>query len=151
MATFFDKLEKYTDLEVSIIRTTKINKVLKMIVRLNSIPRDEDFKFRRRAMDILSSWKNVLDSDIHPESAGKDSLLTANGASKDDESAGTPKIESEEKETETKPAKEDAVDTPMSDAGADKAPAEEKAVPTEGETKPTEDKPAEEKTAEATA
>ncbi|CAL5867783.1 uncharacterized protein PFLUO_LOCUS2003 [Penicillium psychrofluorescens] len=151
MATFFDKLEKYTDLEVSIIRTTKINKVLKMIVRLNSIPRDEDFKFRRRAMDILSSWKNVLDSDIHPESASKDSLLTANGAPKDDESADTPKIESEEKEPETKPAKEDAVDIPMPDAGADKATAEEKAVPAEGETKPTDDKPAEEKTAETTA
>jgi hypothetical protein len=63
MAGLFSKLEKIEDLEVSIIRETKIHKVLRMIVKLATIPRDEEFQFRKRAVDILSKWKNVLESD----------------------------------------------------------------------------------------
>lgn len=152
MATYFDKLEKHTDLEVSIIRTTKINKVLKMIVKLNTIPRDEEFNFRQRAMNILSAWKNVLDSDTPAASGEKDARPAANGVIKDDETVETPKLETEEeKEPETKATQDD---TPMADADADKAApqatdASQKEI-TEGD-KPTEDKSAEEKTAEASA
>jgi hypothetical protein len=145
MGTYFDKLEKHADLEVSIIRSTKINKVLKMIVKLNSIPRDEEFNFRHRAMNILSSWKAVLDSDV--PAGDKDSKPTANGSSKDDEGAETPKLETEEeKEAETKAGSDD---TPMPDADADKLEETEKEV-MEGE-KPAGEKPAEEKTVEASA
>ncbi|KAJ5730134.1 uncharacterized protein N7483_004642 [Penicillium malachiteum] len=125
MATYFDKLEKHADLEVSIIRSTKINKVLKMIIKLNSIPRDEEFNFRQRAMAILSSWKSVLDSDAPAASTDKedkDDKPAANGASKKEESAETPKVETEEeKDSEIKPTN----DTPMPDADSEK-PAEEK-------------------------
>jgi hypothetical protein len=125
MASYFDKLEKHTDLEVSIIRSTKINKVLKMIVKLNAIPRDEEFNFRQRAMHILSSWKNVLDADTTPGPADKSDKPTANG-SKEDDGADTPKLETEEeKEPEPKLAKDD-VDSPMPDADAEKAPEPEK-------------------------
>lgn len=150
MATYFDKLETHTDLEVSIIRTTKINKVLKMIVKLNAIPRDEEFNFRQRAMNILSAWKNVLDSDAPAAAGEKDAKPAANGVAKDDEAAETPKLETEEeKEPETKATQED---TPMTDA--DKAApqptdAGQKEI-TEGD-KPAEEKSAEEKTVEATA
>jgi hypothetical protein len=144
MGTYFDKLEKHADLEVSIIRSTKINKVLKMIVKLNSIPRDEEFNFRHRAMNILSSWKAVLDSDV--PAGDKDSKPTANGSSKDDEGAETPKLETEEeKEPETKGSD----DTPMPDVDADKLEETEKEV-MEGE-RPAGEKPAEEKTVEASA
>jgi outer membrane biosynthesis protein TonB len=161
MATYFDKLEKHTDLEVSIIRSTKINKVLKMIVKLNAIPRDEEFNFRQRAMHILSSWKNVLDAETTPGPADKSDKPTANG-SKEDDGADTPKLETEEeKETETKSAKDD-VDSPMPDADAEKAPEPEKEAadiekPAEESTKKTEqpaeteEKPAEEPTAEKAA
>lgn len=64
MAGFLQKLETYTDLEGSIIRSTKIHKVLKAILKLNSIPRDEELKFRERAVDILGKWKHLLDSDL---------------------------------------------------------------------------------------
>lgn len=146
MATYFDKLETHTDLEVSIIRTTKINKVLKMIVKLSTIPRDEEFNFRQRAMNLLSAWKNVLDSD-GPALGEKDAKPAANGVAKDDDAAETPKLETEEeKETETKAAQED---TPMADVEADKAAPQ----PTDaGQKETTEaDKPAEEKTVEASA
>ncbi|KAJ5218262.1 uncharacterized protein N7498_000361 [Penicillium cinerascens] len=141
MGTYFDKLEKHADLEVSIIRSTKINKVLKMIVKLNSIPRDEEFNFRHRAMNILSSWKAVLDSDT--PAGDKDFKPTANGSSKEDEGADTPKLETEEeKEPESKAGNDD---TPMPDADADKPEETEKHEATQG------DKPAEEKAVETSA
>lgn len=150
MATYFDKLEKHTDLEVSIIRSTKINKVLKMIVKLNTIPRDEEFNFRQRAMNVLSSWKNILDSDAPAASGDKDAKPTANGVTKDDETAETPKLETEEeKEPETKATNDD---TPMPDADTDKVapqPTDVEAKETTGDEKPAEEKVAEEKTAEA--
>ncbi|KAJ5157596.1 uncharacterized protein N7482_008696 [Penicillium canariense] len=145
MASYFDKLEKHPDLEVAIIRSTKINKVLKMIVKLDTIPRDEEFNFRHRAMNILTSWKSVLETDA-PAASDKDAKPTANGAHKDDDAADTPKLETEEeKEPETKATDND---TPMPDAAAAKSEEADKATPeenAEGE------KPADEKTVEAAA
>ncbi|KXG51356.1 uncharacterized protein PGRI_093680 [Penicillium griseofulvum] len=142
MATYFDKLEKHSDLEVSIIRSTKINKVLKMIVKLNSIPRDEEFNFRHRAMNILSSWKNILDADT-PGPADKEEKPAVNG-SKEEDGVETPKLETEEeKEPESKSTKD--VDSPMPDA-------DEKAPEPETEEKPEEkavEEPTKEKSAEA--
>ncbi|KAJ5475088.1 hypothetical protein N7539_008154 [Penicillium diatomitis] len=116
MVTYFDKLEKHTDLEVSIIRATKINKVLKMIVKLDTIPRDEEFQFRQRALGILTSWKSVLEADA-PAPSDKEAKPATNGAAKE-EAADTPKAETEEeKEGESKA---EADDTPMPDADADK-------------------------------
>ena len=64
MSNYITKLEAHADLEVSIIRATKINKVLKAIVKLDSIPKDEEYQFRRRSTDILAKWKNRLQSDV---------------------------------------------------------------------------------------
>ncbi|KAJ5919041.1 hypothetical protein N7466_009984 [Penicillium verhagenii] len=111
MATYFDKLEKHADLEVAIIRSTKINKVLKMIVKLNTIPRDEEFNFRSRAMNLLSSWKTVLEGDL-PILTDKEDKPASNGASKDDEALETP---AEDDKEDSK-----ADDTPMPDAESDK-------------------------------
>lgn len=146
MGTYFEKLEKHADLEVSIIRSTKINKVLKMIVKLNSIPRDEEFKFRERAINILSNWKNVLDTDA-PIDGGKP---TPNGTAKDDDAADTPKLETEEeKEPDTKTINDD---TPMPDAKEENEDENDKSAPKDTETAdanepaPAEEKSTEEKT-----
>ncbi|ODH45204.1 hypothetical protein ACO22_00317 [Paracoccidioides brasiliensis] len=72
MSNYIQKLESYADLEVSIIRTTKINKVLKAIIKLNSIPKDEEFNFRGRSINILNKWKTLLDSDIPPSTREKE-------------------------------------------------------------------------------
>lgn len=132
MASHFNKIESYTDLEVSIIRATKIHKVLRMIVKLNSIPRDEEFHFRQRAMDILSKWRNVLDSDPAgaAEEKEKDSKPAANGLQKEGSAETPTKLETEEKEPEPKSSKEDTAqlsEEPMPDADvAEKAEAPEK-------------------------
>ncbi|KAI9373179.1 hypothetical protein BJX61DRAFT_398306 [Aspergillus egyptiacus] len=124
MSGYFTKLEKIDDLEVSIIRETKIHKVLRMIIKLPSIPRDEEFQFRKRALDILSKWKSVLDSDRATPSQDKEKdekKAKANGVHKE-EGAETPSKSEPptEKEDETKPGTPD-VDEPMPDADAAEA------------------------------
>ncbi|KAL4888656.1 hypothetical protein BDV59DRAFT_196274 [Aspergillus ambiguus] len=158
MSTYFSKLEKYSELEVSIIRQTKINKVLKMIVKLSSIPRDEEFQFRQRAINLLSKWKTLLDADTTAEDKPK-----ANGVQKE-ESVDTPAPAETEGEKEEEPkaaAPAESQDEKMTDADAAepaKEDAEKTAPKTEepaAEEKPaektSEEKPAEEKPAEATA
>lgn len=68
MNNYIKKLEAYPDLEVAIIRETKINKVLKALVKLNSIPRDEEFQFRKRSVDLLGKWNTILGAE--PADAG---------------------------------------------------------------------------------
>lgn len=149
MSSHFSRLEAHKDLEVAIIRHTKINKVLKMIVKLNSIPRDEEFQFRKRAMDMLSQWKNDLeldttitpgdenDKDDKADGKEKEAQPKANGASKED-SVDTPT----KGETEGEKAKGDTnepLDEPMTDADAEQPKSsDEKAASKEGEEKAAE-------------
>ncbi|KAB8237984.1 PWWP domain protein [Aspergillus alliaceus] len=172
MSTYFAKLENYQDLEVSIIRSTKINKVLKMIVKLSSIPRDEEFQFRRRAVDLLSKWKTVLDADTTVGASEEKKKPKANGVHKEDSVETPAPADTETKEDESKPSKSEPKDEEMTDADAkDKTEAEapepkeesekttskgdESSAEKATEEKTTEEKPAaekaEEKAAEASA
>jgi hypothetical protein len=63
MSEFVTKLEGYADLEVSIIRQTKINKVLKAILKLNNIPKEEEFQFKPRSTALLDKWNKLLASE----------------------------------------------------------------------------------------
>ena len=63
MSEFITKLEGYADLEVSIIRATKINKVLKAILKLKDIPKEEEFKFKVRSQTLLDTWNKLLESE----------------------------------------------------------------------------------------
>lgn len=94
MSDFLKELESYPDLEGSIIRATKIHKVLKAMIKLTSIPLDEEFHFRDRAHALLQKWNEILASD--PNAADKDvqeskpesstaELATTNGEPKDAE------------------------------------------------------------------
>lgn len=90
MAEHFNNLEGYESLEASIIKVTKIHKVLKAIIKLDSIPRDDELKFKERSQKLLSVWGKVLASDLEtPTTAtaegGQDA--TTNGV-KDDGEAG---------------------------------------------------------------
>jgi hypothetical protein len=47
ISEFIARLEEFPDLEASIIRTTKIHKVLEAIFKLNnSTPKESEFQFR---------------------------------------------------------------------------------------------------------
>jgi hypothetical protein len=63
MSEYVSILEKLKDLEVSIIRATKINKVLKAILKLETIPKEEEFKFKPRSQALLEKWNKLMDGD----------------------------------------------------------------------------------------
>ena len=46
-----------------LVQITKINKVLKAIMNRSSIPRDEEYHFRKRSVDLLEKWNEVIDPD----------------------------------------------------------------------------------------
>lgn len=64
MSEHFTQLEDFHDLEAKIIRETKIHKVLRAIIKLDSIPKDEEFKFKSRSKELLEIWDKTLDSQI---------------------------------------------------------------------------------------
>jgi len=61
-------LEQYTDLDASIIKKTKINKVLKAILKLDAIPLEETYNFKDRSSHMLAAWAPALGLD--PATAG---------------------------------------------------------------------------------
>ncbi|KAF1812449.1 hypothetical protein P152DRAFT_338937 [Eremomyces bilateralis CBS 781.70] len=61
MSLRLSDLEKHENLEVSIIKATKINKVLKQLLRIEYIPRDEEFHFRQRATDLLGIYNKSME------------------------------------------------------------------------------------------
>lgn len=63
MSEFVHKLEGYADLEVSIIRATKINKVLKAILKVTTIPKEDEFQFKPRSQSLLDKWNKLLASE----------------------------------------------------------------------------------------
>jgi hypothetical protein len=77
VSDFLAKLETFPDLDVSIIRVTKINKVLKAILKLETIPKEEEFQFKPRSQTLLDKWNILLASDGAPAPAT--SAANANG------------------------------------------------------------------------
>ena len=103
MSEYITKLEGYADLEVSIIRVTKINKVLKGILKLESIPKDEEFKFKERSSELLGKWNKILEKDTPNQAPSQ-----ANGTAAKEETNGAPKPEAETQSTNPAAKEEDA-------------------------------------------
>lgn len=93
MSNFISKLENYGDLEVSIIRSTKINKVLKALIKLNTIPKDEEFNFKGRSLDLLGRWNKALgaESTTDDHAGDKEEQPATNGVHKEDKEPGEEK------------------------------------------------------------
>lgn len=102
MSEFISKLEGYADLEVSIIRATKINKVLKAILKLSEIPKETEFQFKDRSKTLLEKWNKILESAEQPSGAAStpgDETSTkglTNGVS------NAPKVEAVDEDKEAK-------------------------------------------------
>ena len=69
MSNYVTELENFGDIEGSIIRATKIHKVLKAMIKLPSIPLDETYELKSRAHNLLSKWNEILLNDPHAGSA----------------------------------------------------------------------------------
>lgn len=102
MSEFLTKLEAFPDLEVSIIRATKINKVLKAILKLENIPKEEEFKFKPRSQTLLDKWNKLLASEQQAASASAPAA---------DKEATTNGVNGKAKEGEKETPKEDASKT----------------------------------------
>jgi hypothetical protein len=91
MSEFVSKLEGYADLEVSIIRTTKINKVLKAILKLTAIPKEEEYDFKGRSQNLLDKWNKLLAGEQGtPAAASATNGATAESKSEGEETKGSP-------------------------------------------------------------
>ena len=115
MSSFLSKLETYPDLEGSIIRATKIHKVLKAMLRLASIPKDEEFSFKKRSMDLLSKWNKILADDptaSREKDDEKEDKPETNGVGKPAEGEDAAKAET----SEEAPVPKEDNDEPMADA-----------------------------------
>ncbi|KAI1432403.1 hypothetical protein GGR50DRAFT_697099 [Xylaria sp. CBS 124048] len=121
ISEFLAKLETFPNLDVSIIRATKINKVLKAILKLETIPREDEFHFKPRSQVLLDKWNILLASDAAPAPAASSSA-NANGVNgtaavaKDSKEMGNGKADSEKNAAE--PQAEDEDDEPIGNKDA---------------------------------
>ncbi|KAL2172450.1 hypothetical protein VTG60DRAFT_5725 [Thermothelomyces hinnuleus] len=113
MSDYVTKLEGFPDLEVSIIRETKIHKVLKAILKLEEIPKEDEFKFKPRSQALLDKWNKLLAADATPAAPAAEVNGTskgaskANGAAEKSEPAETAKPNEEGKEAGKEETKEE--------------------------------------------
>ncbi|KAB5580441.1 PWWP domain-containing protein [Coniochaeta sp. 2T2.1] len=140
MSDYLAKLEAFPDLEVSIIRATKINKVLKAILKLDSIPKESEFNFKSRSQELLDQWTKLLAVDEKPAGEG------ANGVN--DSSAEPSKNTPEPSKAKTNGVKPTSEKTPEAAKESEKKGSEEAADKTEEK---GEDKPADEEASEPVA
>ncbi|KAG8164892.1 hypothetical protein KVR01_005167 [Diaporthe batatas] len=80
LSDYLVKLEQFPDLETEIIRATKINKVLKAMLKLDSIPKEEEFNFKPRSQALLEKWNKLLQEE-GPTSAAPEETNGVNGHS----------------------------------------------------------------------
>jgi hypothetical protein len=94
MSGYLKDLEAHDDLEAEVIKKTKVHKVLKAIIKLNSIPKEEEYAFKQRSSELLTKWGGALAAD--PETAaGAPAEAATNGVKHDEsEKPESPKEES---------------------------------------------------------
>ena len=117
MSEYVGKLEGYAELEVSIIRATKINKVLKAILKLDEIPKESDFKFKARSQSLLEKWNIILESDT-PQNPAASVQGTTNNSETKEMTNGTSKSADTDIKTADTPASE-STGTAPTDAATD--------------------------------
>lgn len=130
MSDYLTKLEGFPDLDVEIIRVTKINKVLKALLKLDNIPKEGDFGFKSRSHVLLEKWNQLLNEGA-PNSAGLEESNGVNGH----------KTEKASIKEETKPAVNggDKADTEESEAPKNEPKSEGKPEESKTEAKVTEE------------
>lgn len=137
MSDFLGELETFVDLEGSIIRVTKIHKVLKQMIKLENIPLEEDFKFKDRSSRLLAKWTETLANEEPGEAKeedkedGKDESKAESKADEKEES----KVEDKSTESASEPTKEvsPAVNGVFKSSEDAESKAEEKEPESDGE------------------
>jgi len=86
MSGYLQDLEGHADLEAEIIKKTKVHKVLKAIMKLETIPREEHYTFKQRSNNLLSKWSVALatENDPLPATSAASVEPAANGVDEDE-------------------------------------------------------------------
>ncbi|KAH7399531.1 hypothetical protein BKA66DRAFT_166898 [Pyrenochaeta sp. MPI-SDFR-AT-0127] len=123
MSDYLKQLELHDDLEAEVIKKTKVHKVLKAIIKLDSIPKEEEYGFKKRSNDLLGKWNGALAAENEPTTATTPAEPPTNGVKHDEEQ----KSESAKEE----PSLEKTEDEKKSDAPAE--PSATKTVDEDGD------------------
>jgi hypothetical protein len=116
MAEYITLLENFAGMEVSIIRATKINKVLKAILKLESIPHEDEFNFKGRSKTLLDKWNKLMNEDTPVNGA-------VNGSHTEEKEADSAEPPA------TKDGKKDTANEPESAPETEKPTAEDESSP----------------------
>ena len=123
VSDYLTKLEGFPDLEVGVIRETKINKVLKAILKIETIPREDEFKFKPRSQTLLEKWNKLLAAE--PAANGTTAAAAGAGAATGAAAAtnGEAKSNGVKKDADAaaEEGKKDEADKTEDKAGADPA------------------------------
>ncbi|KAK7729542.1 hypothetical protein SLS57_002030 [Botryosphaeria dothidea] len=125
MADYFTQLESHQDLEEKIIKDTKINKVLKAIIKLDSIPKEEVYNFKKRSADLLNAWGKSMGGDV--KTNGVDTKEDTADAKSPVDKAATEELKTEEPKADEPKLKTDEGPKDVEMKDADDAPTETKA------------------------
>ncbi|CAN9113994.1 unnamed protein product [Alternaria alternata] len=66
MSEYLTQLEAHEDLEAEVIKKTKVHKVLRAIMKLETIPMEGELNFKKRSADLLNKWSGALASESEP-------------------------------------------------------------------------------------
>jgi hypothetical protein len=66
MSEYLKQLEAHQDLEGDVIKKTKVHKVLRAIIKLEKIPMEDEYSFKKRSNDLLNKWNGALATDSEP-------------------------------------------------------------------------------------
>ena len=127
MSDYMKQLEVLDNLEGDIIKETKVHKVLKNILKLDRIPRDEELSIKKRSQDLLTRWSGVLNAG--DDAATEPVAPATNGVKAEEKKTdGSAADESAEKSGDAPAAAEE---TKAKDADGDVAMAEPTEAPKE--------------------
>ncbi|OJD29440.1 pwwp domain-containing protein [Diplodia corticola] len=137
MAEYFTQLESHQDLEEKIIKDTKINKVLKAIIKLDSIPKEEVYNFKKRSAELLNAWGKNVSGETKPN--GVEAKEDTEEPKTEEPKPEEPKSEEPQAESKAEEAAKDVEMKDAADAPAEAVPVEAKAdEPKPDDTKATE-------------
>lgn len=118
MSEYLKQLEAHEDLEAEIIKKTKVHRVLRAIMKLETIPMEEDFAFKKRSTELLTKWSGALASDTEP--AGANGVKNEEREKSESAKEASPSEKNAEKTAETSEKKgDDATETTTASKTAD--------------------------------
>lgn len=133
MSDYLKQLEGHQDLEAEVIKKTKVHKVLKAMIKLNSIPKEEEYQFKKRSNELLTKWGGALAAET--ETAGEPAAavepVTTNGVKHDEEKDSAEEKKGTQAELEATKAADADGDVAMDEktpAAKDEAPSVEDAA-----------------------